>query len=495
MKFGSGKSNHDVIYFLQDNKVLKEMEFGEFEAVLDGVVTEADFAGEEHQAAFVKLDLKLNILSAVFFLIEFDTDGALKLGWNLPLEQLAETAAYGPQVNGATVRLACRSQCPIAWLSSELWEPDLSAQASTLKVIATQAKKNKLGLYVDQSASASPPPLVGSSVSNESTLSQSSLDAPTVDPVGQLSLQQATGADYQRVVEALTEREEMLRAKPRQKRKDERDKALLQQRENMAQGIKKLRAQLASARQKYAQDIETLKKTHDVALESMQRKYEQLSAQSVALEKKSTVLKEENKVLNEQLRVQKEDYENHIGSMAEQNGFDHETLRKHMRRELQAKLIEHTSELESRLELKEVEANYREEQIKRLQRDLAALKTGTDSVPNGDFLHEAQRFEEGGMHFLVSLPVLGPVRIPASELSAYRLDAEAYLASRNGMQREDFAAWWQLARNPVCGHTQVDGRICGTPIKPGKPRDFEAGHSDRCEDHQDDEFSKARRFG
>ena len=504
MNFGFGKSHHEVIYFVGSNKVVKEMEFGEFEAVLDGVVSEVDFAGDEYQAVFARLDTKLNILSAVFFLIEFDDDGALKLGWNLPLEQLAETAAYGPQLNGTTVRLACRSQCPIPWLSNELWEPDLSAQSNTLKMLAAQAKQNRLGLFVEKSASA--PPVVtmpnhsissdlasgGSIPSNDAQVFDDQKGA-AADPLADISLQEATGADYQRVVEALTDREEMLRANLRQKRKEERDQALLQQRENMAQGIKKLRAQLVSMKQKYELEIESIEKENSRSAQLLKTKIEKLSGQLVGVEKKSVVLKNENNVLHEQLQVQKERHEQNIKEMAENNGFDHETLRRHMRRELQAKLIEHTSEIESQLELKEVEANYREEQIKRLQRDIATLKSDSGTAPAGDFLLEAQRFEADGMHFLVSLPVLGPIRIPASELSAYRLDAEAYLASRSGVQRDVFSAWWTLARNPVCGHLHADGRKCGIPINPGKPQLFEIGFSDRCDDHEGEEISQPKR--
>ncbi len=497
MSFNLGKTSHEVIYFIEDNKVTKEMEYGEFEAVLDGVVSETEFAGDECQAVFAKLDTRLNILSAVFFLIEFDSDGALKLGWNLPLEQLAETAAYGPQINGATIRLACSSQCPIPWLANELWEPELSAQNNTLKMLAAQAKQNRLGLYVETSA-AKVPPVVGlgaSSAGGADANGVANNGVPTLTPADDMSLQNATGVDYQRVVEALTEREEMLRANLRQKRKEERDQALLKQRDNMARGIKKLRAQLVSAKNRYAQELDRLQRQQAQKLEALNRQIEQSNQQLLALEKKNSVLIDENRTLTEQAELQSAQHEENIAKMAEQNGFDHDTLRKHMRRELQAKLIEHTSELESKLELKEVEANYREEKIKRLQRDIATLKSSEGAAPAGDFLHEAERFESDGMHFLVSLPVLGPVRIPASELAVYRLDATAYLASRHGLQKEVFEAWWQHAKNPVCGHKHADGSVCGQPVKAGKPQYFEFGYSDRCSEHEGEDFGDLRQYG
>ena len=373
MIFGVEQSSYDAIYFVQNHKVVKEMVLGEFEAVLDGVVSESDFAGEECHAVYLKIDKRLNILAAVFFIIEFDTDGALKLGWNLPLDQLAETAAYGPSVNGLSIRMACRSQCPIAWLSGELWEPDLSPTKNTLKLLATQVKQNKLGFYVEKSdpadsaalamASADNVPLVDQRVDtqvDESDDAVNELAAMRSDH--ELSLKNATGADYDRVVAALSEREEMLRANLRKKRKDERDKALIQQRDNMAQGIKKLRARLASATEQHQLAVDKLKREHAEELDRQKFKMDSYTQQQLALEKKNTVLKDENLLLQDQLRVQRESHEQQVVDMAEQNGFDHEALRKHMRRELQAKLIEHTSELESRIELKEVEANYREEQ-------------------------------------------------------------------------------------------------------------------------------------
>ena len=495
MIFGVEQSSYDAIYFLQDQKVVKEMVYGEFEAVLDGVVAESDFAGEECQAAYLKIDKRLNILAAVFFIIEFDVDGALKLGWNLPLDQLAETAAYGPTIHGTPIRMACRSQCPIAWLSNELWEPDLSPTNNTLKILTSHVKQNKLGFYVEKSRADSAPVLTGehktktddvpraasSSFGRRSTDTESELQAGDHS----LTLKNATGADYERVVDTLTQREEMLRANLRQKRKEERDRALLQQRDNMAQGIKKLRARLASVTQQHEFEAEKIKQQHAEELDRLKFKMDSYTQQQLALEKKNTVLKDENSLLQDQLRVQRDHHEKQVVDMAEQNGFDHEALRKHMRRELQAKLIEHTSELESRLELKEVEANYREEQIRRLQREIAELKLANEEpAGHSDFLQEAQRFEELGMHFLISLPAIGPVRVPAAELSAFHLDPDAYMAARQGLDKARFAQWYETAKNPTCNYRHADGSRCGAPLKLCKPQQFEPGISDRCDEHE-----------
>lgn len=498
MIFGVEQSSYDAIYFLHNHKVIKEMVFGEFEAVLDGVVSEAQFAGEECHAVYLKIDKRLNILAAVFFVIEFDADGGLKLGWNLPLDQLAETAGYGPTIHGSQIRMACRSQCPIAWLANELWEPDLGPTKNTLKLLATEVKKNRLGFYVEK-GDPSTPPLVKTSADGEAPRRrQSDFAAPAsnADIDSELSLKNATGADYERVVAALTDREENLRANLRQKRKNERDQALLDQRDDMAQGIKKLRVRLASQQEQHHLEIDKLKRQHAEELDRHKYKMDGNTQQQLALEKKHSVLKNENAMLQEQLEEQRKYQEKKINEMAEQSGFDHESMRKHMRRELQAKLIEHTSELESRLELKEVETKYREEQVKRLQREIAELKITSQEVPaHSDFVQEAQGFEELGMHFLISLPAVGPVRVPAVELSAFNLDPNAYLAARHGIQKNLFTTWYEHAKHPVCNYQHRDGGSCDEPIKPCKPQQFDPGVSDRCSEHEHEDGGNVKKYG
>ena len=88
------------------------------------------------------------------------------------------------------------------------------------------------------------------------------------------------------------------------------------------------------------------------------------------------------------------------------------------------------------------------------------------------------------MHFLISLPAIGPVRVPAAELEAFSADSNAYLAERHGVDKQLFAQWFEFAKNPVCGFRHAGGSVCGEPIKLCKPQEFELRISDRCEKHE-----------
>jgi len=115
MFFGFKQTYYEAVIFMGHKKVLKEMLYSEFEAVLDGVVGEPEFQNQTCHAVYLKIDMRLNILGAVFFLIDFDTDGNPDRRWNLPLAQLVDTAPMSASLNGKSIGITCRSQCQIPW--------------------------------------------------------------------------------------------------------------------------------------------------------------------------------------------------------------------------------------------------------------------------------------------------------------------------------------------------------------------------------------------
>ena len=85
MVFGFDPTSYDAVLFVDQNKVIKEMLLTEFEAVLDGVVGEPEFAGTSAHAVYLKINRRLEIVGAVFFLINFDNKGSADRRWNIPL--------------------------------------------------------------------------------------------------------------------------------------------------------------------------------------------------------------------------------------------------------------------------------------------------------------------------------------------------------------------------------------------------------------------------
>ncbi len=124
---------HHAVVFFDANAVVKEMLQVEFEAVLDQVVGLSEFAGREINACFLRINQRLQIVGAVFFLVDFDARGYVNRSWNVPIEHLIENAGRGPDLGGGRIRLACRSQCSVPWHARQLWDPVLEGDGSSLQ--------------------------------------------------------------------------------------------------------------------------------------------------------------------------------------------------------------------------------------------------------------------------------------------------------------------------------------------------------------------------
>jgi hypothetical protein len=135
-----------VMFFSEHGGICKEMLFAEFEALLDGVVSMPEFAEKQMRMAYVLINPRLLIRSAVFFYLDFDESGAADSGWNIPLRHLADSSGRGPDLGAGPIRLACRSQCPVSWHQMHLWDPSLTPEHNDLAQMRDAVKRNRMGL-------------------------------------------------------------------------------------------------------------------------------------------------------------------------------------------------------------------------------------------------------------------------------------------------------------------------------------------------------------
>lgn len=440
MAFGFKQCSYDAVLFVDNNKVIKEMLLSEFEAVLDGIVGEPDYAGETCQAVYLKIDTSLAILGAVFFAIDFDAEGAADKRWNLPLSQLVETAAFGAELNGTPVRVACRSQCQIPWHQSSLWEPDLSATSNIFKVLDAHIKQNKLGLVVEKSKPNS---------------------VPAADPSTQDSGSDQTAVQHQEISVS----EDELRVQ-------------------MARNMKKLRLHINNLKTRHQQELDALRGELASEKESLTEQIDALSKDKQEVLDKSSELSIEIEQLNALLSEQKLDYEKQLNDTLSRQGVDLEEIRKQFRRDLQQKLIEKSSELNDKLEMREMELHYRQDQIEQLSTELEELKS---EIANGLQQQSPAGFEQlanAGVHFVVTLPGLGPLNIPVSELNSYLAAKDTYLANRLKIDKQTYLSWLAYAQHPVCAAVDAGQSPCEIPVELVLPHDFIPGVSDHCSLHR-----------
>ena len=450
MVFGFDPTSYDAVLFVDHNKVIKEMLLTEFEAVLDGVVGESDFAGTTAHAVYLKINRRLEIIGAVFFLINFDAKGNADRRWNIPLAQMVETAAFGPELNGVKLRIASHSQCQIPWHQQDLWEPDLSVASNTLKILASSIQNNRLGLLVDDVVDK--PPVLKDIAASANLVSRDSVNA-------NVNANNHHASDIQ----------------------EDREK----ERHSMAQNIKKQRTYIASLKSLHEQEMAAQRKLYSKDREMFLLANKKLQEQIETIELKycDSLINVENK--QSSFDQQCAEYEQRLERMMDQRGIDHRSLRVQFNKDFQAKLIEQTTEIESKLEMREVEVYYREEQINRLKSEVLELKAYAKQLESQSVASQISSLVENGVYFVISQPGLGPLSIEAEDLIRFNSEPSTYIAERLGVALDTYEAWLAHIKLPLCAGDNRSGDSCGEHLEPvTSPQEFVVGISDCCTAHQ-----------
>lgn len=140
----------DAVFIFRQDKVIKEMLMSEFDALLDGLFDMSELKNQKAQAVYLQIDSHLKVRGLVFFLLGFNQQGQVVAEWNLPLQQLMQSAGRGPDLGAGAIRWVCKSQCTVPWHQESLWDP----QQQTLQIISQVVQRNKLGLLEDDGAAA-----------------------------------------------------------------------------------------------------------------------------------------------------------------------------------------------------------------------------------------------------------------------------------------------------------------------------------------------------
>jgi hypothetical protein len=137
----------DAIFFLNDNKVIRQMMMTEFDALLDGIVELPELKGKKIAAVYVQIADDLKIKGLLFFILPFDNIGQVQSEWNVPINQLMQSSGRGPDLGAGAIRLVSRKQCSVPWHKESLWDP----QPQLLKILAKTVQSNRLGIVVEES--------------------------------------------------------------------------------------------------------------------------------------------------------------------------------------------------------------------------------------------------------------------------------------------------------------------------------------------------------
>jgi hypothetical protein len=431
--------------------VLKSMLYADFDSIVDHMVGIPEYAGQTMKGAYCAVDGQLNVVAAVLFLLEFNEDGMADPAWNIPLRHLAEHASQGPDLGAGPIRLACRSQCPVAWHQDQLWDPVMKPGANDFVFMRDTIRERgrRLGLLVEDAPAAAevaPAPAASSAAASadEVPTLEPADDVPTVEPEPE---PEAEPGDEERKRLARMIKELRLRIQTMQKKhKDEID-------------------QLQYARQQKEQILNT-------QLEKVLMQFKTLKSQNRALREESESLREQVNSLNESLEAQARGSEEH--------GHEIEVLTEQYRVALEQRLEEERAHLNEQLHAKDMDIHKRDERIAELEQELEDARREQTKMANTGAEKLLEKLQGLGLNFIAYHPGAGHISINANEISDYMQNPTAFAARKCMVTEEHYRAWLEHFENPVCNVEVGNGQICGKRvIRVDEPNQFQPGVSDR----------------
>lgn len=446
---GMSAVTSEAILFFGDRGVSKSMLFSDFEAILDGMVGVPEFAAEQIRGAYCLVNGRLQVVALALFLIDFDDDGMADHTWNVPLRHLAEHGGPGPDMGAGPTRLACRSQCPVAWHQDKLWDPVMKPGANHFVFIRDAVKERgaKLGLFIDES---SPAPTAVAPAQVVQQFSPAEVAPPVVavpPPVVQSQAQ----------VEIARDDKERLR---------------------LARTLKELRLRVQTMENKHKDEIGQLRYAHQTKeeilstqLEKVLMQFKALKSQNVALRERADSLKSQALSLNESLQEQM----NH----SHEHGGEIEILTEQYKIALEQRLDEERARLSESMHVKEMEILNRDERIVGLEAELVDARHEQIRSANTGAEKLLEKLQGLGLNFIAFHPGAGHISINATEISDYMQNPVAFAARKCLVTEEHYRAWLRHYENPVC-QVEISGQLCGKRvIRVDTPNQFRAGQSDR----------------
>jgi hypothetical protein len=458
----SSEQTNEAILFFAGGAVLREMLYTEFEALLDCVVPMRDLASRDLQAAYVRLDSGLSPVAVVLFRVPFDADGFPDQRWNVPLRQLADAGMRGPDLGGGAIRLASRSQCPLAGQESNLWDVEFGAGGSTLDLIRERVRMNRLGLDASEIRSAGAP---------SAAASVSGPAMPASPPMQSLQPSAATSSD---AMLALMQQSNQQIAMI----KEQSQREILSMQERLLESHQRVQA-LEAERVRLQEQLTELQRSsseeHTRAEKKLQMTVDKARAQHLALRKELEGEFEE--VLSARERSAAEE----LAALSEKARTEHAALERRFAEEI---VRRDKADAEAR-EHHRQELAAQEEQLHNMRSELTELRRDKLRLmgEGADKFFESLR--EKGVKLVSFQPGAGHLTIPVEDLSRFLEDSDAFVAAKCGVGVEHYRRWLAHYTNPVCQGASGSGAPCAKPLqKTLKPAEFVAGLHDRCDIHK-----------
>ncbi|MCQ4242712.1 chromosome partitioning protein ParA [Stutzerimonas stutzeri] len=433
----------EAVLFFNDAGVCKEMLYPEFEAMLDGVVTMPEFADQQMRVVYVLVNSRLQIRAAVFFYLDFNEDGSADSGWNIPLRSLAERTGRGPDLGAGRIRLACRSQCPVAWHQMHLWDPELTQERNHLLMLRDRVSRNQLGLLVDE-------------------------DTP-----------QVVSAERLQVVAEET----WYAADSSKARRDE--KLEQEQRLKAAQLIKQQRLRIANLERQREVELGKLRELAVQQQGKLQQENTQLRQALLEQEQATARLRAELTAQAEGFQSTREEMSRQLRALERNSRAEADAARVQFDSELQAQVATALAEAREQIAIRDVELAYRNDLDNQLQEEIEQLRKQCQTLTENSSERVLARLSNLGVLFVAYHPGAGHLTIALQDLPRYQQNPLAYAAAKCGVSEEQYRQWVEHYQQPSCVAALSSGERCKMPLdKVDSPSRFVIGESNCCARHR-----------
>lgn len=434
----------EAILFFDHRGISKSMLYADFEAILDGMVGMPEFADKEVRCAYCLVNGQLRVRSVVLFTIDFDEDGMADTTWNVPLRHLAEHAGQGPDMGAGPIRLACRSQCPVAWHQDQMWDPGMKPGANDFIAIRDSIRERgpKMGLVMDDEMEAVPI-VIGAS-------------APTVG----------------------------LERKDVEKKAD-------QERVRLARIIKELRLRVQTLENTQSEDAAKVRYAAQQKEEILIAQLEKVMGQFKAIKSQNGALREQNDSLKGQLLSLNQSLEEQ-NRRSEHQGSEMEVLTEQYKLALEQRLEEERAKMSEQLHSLEMDVLTRDDLIGQLREEISEQKRNKLKDANSGAQKTLEKLEELGLSFIAFHPGAGHISIAADQVASYMENPTAFAARKCLVTEDHYRAWLSHYESPTCQvPIGAEGAPCGKRvIRVEVPNQFKPGVSDcnanRCPNCRND---------
>jgi len=428
-----------AVMFFDGNRLTREMLYSEFEAILDGFVPVVELASQTARVVYLQIAPGLAVEAAVFFTLVFDAEGMADRRWNIPLEQLAENSAKGPDLGAGPIRLACASQCCIAWHQQQLWDPTMAPGANHFTLIKKSIQRNRLGLPAE---------------------------LPKKTPV--LGETQAIGkADIDALRQQLEARLES----------DFRNR--------LAQKIKEQRLHISTLNSQNDLALDRVKLDYQRRFEALRQEFSSAIRELETERGKSLKLKGLVDGQADKIKGMREYFELKVTDAKSVGQLELDELKQHYVLEMEARVESETSALREQLQIREVELMYRNTQLSSLNEEIVRLQDDKQNLLQNSGNQMLSRLSQQGLNFVTFQAGVGHITVPADEVAAFTESPDAYVAERCGVSEKHYAAWSAHYHRPTCQALVTGGECCGERVeRVDRPADFHLGEADRCQSHR-----------